>query len=160
MTRPYGLLRCGFPYVKTLGMRRLTNFPIDVALGKDDRIYVLCRADNASLIRRYSYADEDLGSIGGVGFAEAKALLPESDDMEQTRGYAGRTVALTNGTALYWRLKALRKGLPHLRTGESRYRATSLLERFNREIRVRERMGSAWTVHNLLVLLQARGVLT
>ena len=40
-----------------------------------------------------------------------------------------------------------------------RYRATSLLERFNREIRVRERMGTAWTVHNLLVLLQLRGVL-
>ena len=44
-------------------------------------------------------------------------------------------------------------------TGESRYRATSLLERFNREIRVRERMGTVWTVHNLLVLLLLRGVL-
>ena len=76
MTRPYGLLRCGFPYVKTLGMRRLTNFPIDVAVGNDDRIYVLCRADNASLIRRYSYADEDLGSIGGVGKDDGQFMWP------------------------------------------------------------------------------------
>ena len=44
-------------------------------------------------------------------------------------------------------------------TGDTKYRATSLLERFNREIRGRERMGSAWTVHNLLVLPQLRGVL-
>ena len=97
-------------------------------------------------------------NIGVVGFAEAKALL-ESDDMEQAREHAGRIVALTRGKALLWRVKALRKGLTHLRTGESRYRTTSLLERFNREIRARERMGTAWTVHNLLVLLQLRGVL-
>ena len=48
----------------------------------------------------------------------------------------------------------------HLRTGESIYRATSLWERFNRDIRARERMGTVWTVHNLLFLLQMRGVLT
>ena len=34
MGRPYGLLRAGFPFYKTLGMRRLTNFPIDIALGQ------------------------------------------------------------------------------------------------------------------------------
>ena len=46
--------------------------------------------------------------------------------------------------------------------GESRYRATSRLERFNREMRVREWMGtvSAWIVHNLLAPLQLRGVLS
>ena len=63
MARPYGLLRAGFPYVKTLGMRRITNFPIDIALGKEDRIYVLCRQENAALIRKLNYADEDLESI-------------------------------------------------------------------------------------------------
>lgn len=98
-------------------------------------------------------------NIGNVGFSEAKALLG-SDDMEQARDYAARIVALTGGKALYWCVKALGKGLTHLRTGESRYRTTSLLERFNREIRARERMGSVWTIHNLLVLLQLRGVLT
>ena len=97
-------------------------------------------------------------NIGGAGFPEAKALL-ESDDADQARKHAGRIVALTGGKAPYWRVKALEKGLAHLRTGKSRYRATSLLERFNREIRARERMGTVWTVHNLLVLLQLRGVL-
>ena len=72
-------------------------------------------------------------NIGRVGFSDAKALLG-SDDMEQARDYARRIVALTDGKALLWRVKALDKGLTHLRTGDSRYRATSLLERFNREI--------------------------
>ena len=79
--------------------------------------------------------------------------------MEQARERAGRIVALTGGKALRCRVKALRKGLTHLRTGETRYRATSLLERFNREIQARERMGAVWTVHNLLALLQMRDVL-
>ena len=33
MPRPYGLLRAGFPFLKTLGMRRVTNMPMDVAVG-------------------------------------------------------------------------------------------------------------------------------
>ena len=97
-------------------------------------------------------------NIGIVGFSEAMALLG-SDDMEQAREHADRIVALTGGKALRWCVKALRKGLTHLRTGETRYRTSSLLERFNREIRARERMGAVWTVHNLLVLLHLRGVL-
>ena len=56
-------------------------------------------------------------NIGGVGFAEAKALFG-SDDMEQARGSARRIVALTGGKALRWPYKALGKGLTHLRTGE------------------------------------------
>ena len=35
MGRPYGLLRAGFPYLKTVGMRRVTNFPVDLAIGAD-----------------------------------------------------------------------------------------------------------------------------
>ena len=35
MGRPYGLLRAGFPYIKTLAMRRVTNFPVDLALGQE-----------------------------------------------------------------------------------------------------------------------------
>ncbi len=76
MARPYGLLRCGFPYVKALGMRRLTNYPIDVALGADDRLYVLCRADNAALVRKYSYADEDLGAFGSMGKDDGQFMWP------------------------------------------------------------------------------------
>ena len=78
MTRPYGLLRCGFPFAKSLGMRRLTNYPIDVALGGEDRLYVLCRADNAALVRKYNYADEDLGQFGGMGKDDGQFMWPVS----------------------------------------------------------------------------------
>ena len=78
MTRPYGLLRCGFPFVKSLGMRRLTNYPIDVALGDENRLYVLCRADNAALVRKYNYADEDLGAFGSVGTDDGQFMWPVS----------------------------------------------------------------------------------
>ena len=78
MGRPYGLLRAGFPYVKSLGMRRLTNFPIDLALGDEGRMYILCRSDNGSLIRRYTYEDEDLGSIGAVGKEDGQFQWPVS----------------------------------------------------------------------------------
>ena len=58
MGRPYGLLRAGFPFFKTVGMRRHTNFPVDVALGKENRLYILCRSGDASMVRKYS-VDED-----------------------------------------------------------------------------------------------------
>lgn len=65
MGRPYGLLRAGFPFVKTLGMRRLTNFPVDLALGNEGRLYVLCRADpDLAVVRKYTVNDEDLGEFG------------------------------------------------------------------------------------------------
>ena len=41
MSRPRGLLRAGYPYLKSLGMRRVTNFPIDIAFGADEKLYVL-----------------------------------------------------------------------------------------------------------------------
>ena len=74
--------------------------------------------------------------------------------------YARRIVALTGGRALCWGVKALDKGLTHLRTVKTRYRTASLLERFNREIRAHVRLGTVWAVHNLLALLQLRGILT
>src|SRR5438067_6955424 len=65
MGRPYGLLRVGFPYLKTVGMRRVTNFPVDVAIGKDGRLYVLCRSAGAAQISRLTLDDEDLGPVSG-----------------------------------------------------------------------------------------------
>ena len=64
------------------------------------------------------------------------------------------------GDMLGFAKSTLCKWLTHLKTGKSRYRATSLLERFDRAIRARERMGTVWTVHNLLVMPQLRGALT
>jgi DNA-binding beta-propeller fold protein YncE len=58
------LLRAGFPYVKTLGMRRLTWYPVDIALGDEGRVYSLARFDAAGAIRSISLDDEDLGAVG------------------------------------------------------------------------------------------------
>ena len=78
MGRPYGLLRAGFPFVRTLGMRRLTNFPVDIALGQEGRLYILCRQEGAALIRKYTVDDEDLGTIGENGDDEGKFQWPVS----------------------------------------------------------------------------------
>ena len=71
MGKAYALLRAGFPYVKTLGMRRITSNPIDLALGREGRLYILCRGALATEIRRYNWDDEDLGTIGGPGWSLA-----------------------------------------------------------------------------------------
>ena len=51
MSRPHGLLRAGYPYLRTLGMRRITNFPTDIAFAKNDTTYILCRSEGAAVIR-------------------------------------------------------------------------------------------------------------
>ena len=78
MTRPYGLLRAGFPYLKTLGMRRLTNFPVGIALGQQGRMFILCRQEGAALVRKYTFDDEDGGNFGEVGDEEGKLQWPVS----------------------------------------------------------------------------------
>ena len=79
MPQPYGLLRAGFPYVKTLGMRRLTNFPVDVAIGREGRLYILCRQESgAAMIRKYTVDDEDLGEIGKYGAGDGEMKWPVS----------------------------------------------------------------------------------
>ena len=72
MSRPRGLLRAGYPYLKTLGMRRVTNFPIDIAFGKDEILYVLLRESGNAFIRIWSFDDaesftDDLVQIGSYG---------------------------------------------------------------------------------------------
>ena len=64
MAMPHALLRAGFPYVKTLGMRRVTNGPVDVAVGADDYIYVLGRVPGSSPITKLTWDDDNLGFIG------------------------------------------------------------------------------------------------
>lgn len=76
MGRPYALLRAGFPYLKTLGMRRVTNFPLDVAIGRDGALYVLCRSVGTAQIARVTQEDENLGPIGGFGTDDGKFQLP------------------------------------------------------------------------------------
>lgn len=79
MGRPYGLLRAGFPFLKTLGMRRITNFPVDIALGKEGRLYILCRSGDSGMIRKYTVNDEDLGTIGG-GFTWPVAIIADREE--------------------------------------------------------------------------------
>lgn len=77
MGRPYGLLRAGFPYLKTIGMRRVTNFPLDLAIGADDTLYVLCRSAGSAQIARVTIEDDiNLGPIGGYGTDDGKFQLP------------------------------------------------------------------------------------
>src|SRR5579884_2222426 len=77
MGRARAILRAGFPYVKTLGMRRVTNFPIDVAISRDDTLYVLCRSVGAAQIARITYEqDENLGPIGAFGTDDGNFQLP------------------------------------------------------------------------------------
>ena len=81
MGRPVGLLRAGYPFLKTLGMRRITNYPADVALGDEGRIYILCRAEENAVIRVWSFDDaerltDDLIGIGTVGKEEGQYTWP------------------------------------------------------------------------------------
>ena len=81
MPRPYGLLRAGYPYLKTLGMRRITNFPLDIAVGDEGRLYILCRNEGAALIRVWHIDDaerltDDLIGIGSYGDGDGQFIWP------------------------------------------------------------------------------------
>ena len=77
MARPYALLRAGFPYYATLGMRRVTTYCMDLAIGDEGRLYVLCRDDGqGGQIRRTNWDDEDLGTIGGSGRGDGQFMWP------------------------------------------------------------------------------------
>ena len=97
-------------------------------------------------------------NLGWEGWTEARQLLASETRAEAQR-HGAQIVALTKGQARYWCRKAWASGLRHLATGQDRFKTTSRLERQNREYRRRERMGTAWSPHNLLVLLQNRGLL-
>lgn len=75
---PYALLRAGYPYLTTLGMRRVTTYPMDVAFGDDGRLFVLCRHDFPDLvhIRIINWEDDDLGTVDGTGRGGAGLVWP------------------------------------------------------------------------------------
>ena len=78
MTRPHALLRAGFPYVKSLGMRRSTDSPIDLAIGDEGRLYCICRAEGVLHIRVLNTADDELGAIGSKGTGDGQFIWPSS----------------------------------------------------------------------------------
>lgn len=80
MSKPYALLRAGFPYYQTLGMRRVTTFCMDVAFGDDGMLFVLNRVDGAGgEIRRINWDDEDLDTIGS-GFVWPVQIIRDADE--------------------------------------------------------------------------------
>ena len=81
MTRPWGLLRAGYPYLRTLGMRRVTNYPADIAFSKDGDALILMRSEAGSSIRIWPVEDaealtDDLKGIGNYGTGEGQFVWP------------------------------------------------------------------------------------
>ena len=81
MTRPHGLLRAGYPYSTTLGMRRVTNFPTDIAFGENDILYVLLRSEGVASVRIWSTEDMDeltdeLKGFGSFGSEDGQLKWP------------------------------------------------------------------------------------
>ncbi len=80
MARPYALLRAGFPYLKTVSMRRVIDFPVDVAVTSDMRVLSLCRFEGAggvAKIARVAWDDDaNLGDIGTMGTGEGQLMWP------------------------------------------------------------------------------------
>ncbi len=58
MPRPHAMLRAGFPYHKTIGRKKMTDFAVDLAFGKEGRIYLLSSAGGGSL--RIVHFDDEL----------------------------------------------------------------------------------------------------
>ncbi len=58
MPRPHAMLRAGFPYYKTIGRKKMTDFAVDLAFGQQGRIYVLSSSGGGSL--RIVHFDDEL----------------------------------------------------------------------------------------------------
>ena len=81
MSRPHGLLRAGYPYLRTLGMRRVTGFPADIAFPGNGDAYILLRSDGAAQIRIWPLDDmdaltDDLKGFGSFGTDDGQMVWP------------------------------------------------------------------------------------
>ena len=77
MGRPYAMLRAGFPYLKTIGMRRNTDYPVDAAIGREGRVYVLCmQGIGVYGISTITLDDDFLGLIRGPGKGDGQFVWP------------------------------------------------------------------------------------
>ncbi len=115
MAMPYALLRAGFPYVKTLGMRRVTDAPVDAAVGTDDNVYVLCRFPGSSPVRKLTWDDDYLGPVGAPGAAfqwPVSIALDANDDIYVSDEATHRITAMTGGGELIgsWGERGEREG--------------------------------------------------
>ena len=81
MTRPHGLLRAGYPYLNTLGMRRVTDFPADIAFSGIGDVYILMRSAGVATIRIWPIDDTDvftdnLKAFGEYGTDDGEFIWP------------------------------------------------------------------------------------
>ncbi len=81
MATAHALLRSGFPYYMTLGMRRVTTAPIDMGFGQEGRIYVVTRHDALGKgVRRINWDDDNLGIVAEEQFTWPAAILVDEDE--------------------------------------------------------------------------------
>ena len=81
MARPHALLRSGFPYYMTIGMRRVTSNPVAIAFNSDgDHIYILCRGGLGLHVRITNWADENLGTIGNGQFVLPAGMIIDKNN--------------------------------------------------------------------------------
>jgi DNA-binding beta-propeller fold protein YncE len=101
VAKAYALFRAGFPYLTTLGMRRVTSFATDLAIGDEGRLYVLCRAEIAPHIRKLNWDDEDLGTIDGPFVWPASLVRDRAENLYVSDEGANTIQAFTrNGELL------------------------------------------------------------
>ncbi|MXW26947.1 MAG: hypothetical protein F4Z77_11735 [Dehalococcoidia bacterium] len=97
MPKAHALLRAGFPYLRTVGMRRVTSYPTDLALGDDDMLFVVCRTEVAASVRRLSQDDEDLGTIGSFLWPQCIVRGPDANLYVSDEGKHTITVLTPDG---------------------------------------------------------------
>ncbi len=99
MTFPSAMLRAGFPYLTTRGMRRVTTFPMDTALGSEGRIYVLGRTELGvgGDIRIINWEDEDLGTMG-----EPTALTATGHPEPSSKGMVWPVCLIADEDEVLW----------------------------------------------------------
>ena len=94
MPTPHALLRSGFPYLMSLGMRRVTSNPTDIGFGQDGRVYVLIRGGLGTGVRRINWDDENLGIVGEGQFSSPASLLVDEDENLYVSDDAKHTVTI------------------------------------------------------------------
>ncbi len=98
MAFPAALLRAWHPYLTTLGMRRVTSFPIDVAIGDEGRLYFLGRTELGigGNIRIISWDDEDLGAMADTGLTRPVCLIGDAEENLYVYDEAAHTITVYN----------------------------------------------------------------
>ena len=105
MTMPYALLRAGFPYVKTLGMRRVTDAPVDVAVGLRRQRLRPWQAPGLLTDQKLTWDDDFLGPVGApeAAFEWPVAIAMDAQDNIYVSDEAThRITVITNDGRLLW----------------------------------------------------------